>query len=130
MKKGKAELVGFRLKRVEEASQMTQLSIENKFWNSAATHLYYTCFYLIQALLADKGLEVKTHKGLKAIFAQEFITTGILDVRWGKLVSKLFNLRQMGDYGDITPLSEQDVLPFIQEVNTFKTTVNSLLQKN
>ena len=74
---------------------MIEISVNQEYWNSAATHLYYTCFYLIRALLVEREIEVKTHRGLKLIFAQEFITTEILDKKWGRLVSKLFALRQM-----------------------------------
>lgn len=95
MKKNKAELVEFRLRRAREAFQMMQLSVENKFWNSAAANLYYTCFYLLQALFAEKEIDVKTHRGLHLIFAKKFVATNEIDVKWGKLISKLFALRQI-----------------------------------
>ncbi len=74
MKKEKAELIELRLNRAEESFEMIKLCVEEKFWNSAATHLYYTCFYLIQALFAEKELEVKTHRGLKLISLSILLT--------------------------------------------------------
>jgi hypothetical protein len=36
----------------------------------------------------------------------------------------------MGDYGDVTPISETDILPFVDEVQEFKKVVCQLLQQN
>jgi len=130
MKKEKAELIELRLNRAEESFEMIKLCVEEKFWNSAATHLYYTCFYLIQALFAEKELGVKTHRGLKLIFAQHFINTQQIDPHWGKLLSKLFALRQMSDYGDISTLMVSDILPLFEEVTEFKNIVYQWLQTN
>jgi hypothetical protein len=36
----------------------------------------------------------------------------------------------MGDYGDVTPISETDILPFVGEVQKFKKVVYQLLHQN
>jgi uncharacterized protein (UPF0332 family) len=59
VKRGKPELLAWRLRRAEESFQMIEISVNQEYWNSAATHLYYTCFYLIRALFVERELEVK-----------------------------------------------------------------------
>ena len=100
MKKTKQEVIDALLKRAGEASLMANIAIDNKLWNSAASELYYTCFYYILALFSKNGIESKTHTGVRVLFAKHFIKTGIIEVRWSKLFHNLFELRQEGDYGD------------------------------
>jgi hypothetical protein len=60
MKKGKPELLAWRLRRAEESFQMIEISVNQEYWD------------------VERELDVNTHRGLKLIFAQEF-TTEMLD---------------------------------------------------
>jgi uncharacterized protein (UPF0332 family) len=73
MKADKQELIRAQLSRAEEAYTMATLAIEAKFWNSAASELYYTCFYLIRALFSLHDIQAQTHSGVKSLFALKFI---------------------------------------------------------
>lgn len=57
------EIIAFRLSRADEAMDLAEISIAKQYWNSAASRLYYTCFYLIKALFAKYNIETHTHKG-------------------------------------------------------------------
>jgi len=46
----------------------------------------------------ERKLTFKKHAGVRATFHREFIKTGLLDVKWGKLYDQLFEDRQEGDY--------------------------------
>ena len=43
-------------------------------------------------------MHFRKHSGVRAAFHREFIKTGLLDVKWGKLYDQLFEDRQEGDY--------------------------------
>lgn len=101
MKGNVNEIIAYRLTRANEAFDLAKVAIEKKYWNSAASRLYYTCFYLITALFAKYNITTHTHKGVKAVFGLQFIKEGKIEAKWGKLFIVLFNTRQMGDYGDL-----------------------------
>lgn len=130
MKHARVELLTLTKQRAEEAYQMASIAVEKKFWNSAASDLYYTCFYLVQALFIKNEIDVSTHKGVKALFAQEFIKSGKLEEKWGKLISKLFDYRQQGDYSNFTLLTEDKISPLVGEVAAFREIVFPLLESN
>ncbi|MDQ3843397.1 MAG: HEPN domain-containing protein [Bacteroidota bacterium] len=106
---------------------MAQLAIKNNYWNSAASEFYYACFYLIQVLVAEYEIIANTHAGVKTLFGFHFIKEDKLEDRWGKLLTGLFNYRQAADYGDFITLSEQDILPLMNEVQEFDKIIRNLL---
>ena len=107
-------LIEFRLGRAEEAFDLAKISVQKKYWNSAASELYYTCFYLILALFAKHNIQSTTHSGAKILFALHFIKENKMDVRWGRLLQTLFDKRQEGDYGDFMLLQENEIMPWLQ----------------
>ena len=44
-------LVANKVRRSRETWMETQGIIENKFWHAAANRMYYTCYYMVTALL-------------------------------------------------------------------------------
>ncbi len=57
-------------------------------------------FYAVNALLITKGLFSSKHSGVRGLFNQEFIKTGLIDKDFGKFYSNMFDNRQEGDYKD------------------------------
>lgn len=46
----------------------------------------------------------------------DFITTGRLDRKYGRLISRLYELRQSGDYDDKFDATEEEILPYFEQV--------------
>jgi uncharacterized protein len=122
----KDDYIRYRFKRAEEALSDALLLIENKKWNTAINRLYYSCFYAVIALLLKNDIETRTHNGARNRFSEVYIKTGLIDIKFGKLYSKLSDYRQKGDYGDLFDFDEMMVLPLIDEVKQFI----SEIQKN
>jgi len=73
--------------------------------------------------MLSRGIKSTTHDGCRTQFGLNFIKTGIIDRRFGKHFTKLFDLRQKGDYGDLFDYDKETVEPlvfltqeFIQEI--------------
>lgn len=58
---------------------------------------------------------------------QSYVLPGILPVSDAKLLSKLFSMRQSGDYDDLFDWEEEDVLPLIPQVEDFIVRVKKLI---
>src|SRR4051794_17986041 len=121
------DIVSYRLARADEAFDLAKIAFERKYWNSAASRLYYTTFYLITALFAKHHITTHTHSGVKTVFGLQFIREGRVDVKWGRLLATLFDKRQMGDYGDFADITEEEILPLLKEVEEFKEMIIKLL---
>lgn len=126
MNGSRQDMVYAHLQRAEEAHTMAGFALEAGFWNSAATELYYTCFYLIQSLFIVYEIQAHTHTGVKSLFSERFIKVHIIDERWGKLLAKLFKYRQDSNYGDYK-VKQEAIFPLATEVKDFKRTVLDLI---
>ncbi len=76
------------------------------YWNAVANRLYYACYYITSSLLVKNNYAAQTHRGVIRLLGMHFIKTGIVPDSAGKLYTKLFELRQTGDYDDMSNLSE------------------------
>ncbi len=81
------------------------------------------------ALLLNNDIDTRTHNGARTKFSNEFIKTGILDKKYGRLFTKLFDYRQKGDYGDLFDFDEKIVLPLVNQVKDFLTGIKNLIYK-
>jgi uncharacterized protein (UPF0332 family) len=96
----KDDYLKYRFKRAEESLDEALILAERMKWNAVVNRLYYSCFYAVISLLIKNDMEAKTHDGVRSLFGLHFINTGIIDKKYGKFYSILFDYRQKGDYGD------------------------------
>ena len=127
--KNKSEYINYRFRRAQETFEDALIMIDNKKWNTAINRLYYSCFYAVIALLLKNNIETQSHNGARTKFSDEFIKTGIIDVKLGKLFSLLSDYRQKGDYGDLYDFDEKIVLPLIDQVKEFISAIKIHLNK-
>jgi uncharacterized protein len=97
------------------------------YWNAVANRLYYACYYITSSLLVKNNYAAQTHRGVIRLLGMHFIKTGIVPDSAGKLYTKLFELRQTGDYDDMSDLTEDDVKPLIVEVQNYLNVISALL---
>jgi len=60
--------------------------------------LYYAAFYAVSALLIMKGKSYKKHSAVRAALHHDFVKTGLIPVKYGKLYDALLRDREEADY--------------------------------
>jgi uncharacterized protein len=113
------EYINYRFQRAVESYEEALILADNKRWNAVVNRLYYSCFYAVVALLLKNNIETQTHDGARTQFGLNFVKPGIIETKYGKLFSKLFDYRQKGDYGDLFDYDEALVSPLIIQVKEF-----------
>lgn len=113
------DYIQYRFQRAEESLDDALILAEKGKWNTVVNRLYYSCFYAVIALLLKNNIETQTHDGARTQFGLHFIKPGILDKKYGKLYTKLFDYRQKGDYGDLYDYDAETVQPLIEPVKEF-----------
>lgn len=106
----------YRLESAHKTLDAAILLADHKQWNSAVNRLYYTLFYAVGALLLNKGIQAKTHTATINQFSQNFIKNGLIEKKYGALLSVLFDSRLKGDYGDSIDFDERRVMSFFEPV--------------
>ena len=108
------DLIKYRRERAVETLEDARMMFERKRLFSAVNRIYYALFYEIIALLHTKNLSSPKHTGIRALFNQHFVKTGIVDVEIGKFYSKMFDLRQESDYDDLVYFEEEKVKDWLE----------------
>lgn len=124
----KEDYIAYRLLKSTEIFDDATLLANNQRWNSCVNRLYYSSFYLVSALLYQNDIKSETHNGVKTQFNLNFIKSGLVDVRFGKLYSNLFDWRQESDYADFLDFDEETVNPLISQVEELNILLTRLLK--
>ncbi len=127
MSKSIEDLVKYRIARSKETLEEAILLANGGYWNAVANRLYYSCYYMIAALLLKNGHPANSHNGVKTIFYKEFVKTEMVSLETGKLYSRLFNLRQQGDYFDFQKFTQEEIYPFIADVRSLIGEIEKLI---
>lgn len=122
------DYIDYRFRRAEESFEDALIMVESERWNTAMNRLYYACFYAVIALLLQKNVTKKSHDGARRQFGLLVVKEGLVEKRLGKLYTKLFDSRQMGDYGDLFDFDEETIIPLVSQVREFLDRIKTLLQ--
>jgi uncharacterized protein (UPF0332 family) len=122
-------IVFYRIQKANETLKEAEGIAQLGFWNAVANRLYYACYYVTTALLIYNGHTAQTHSGVIRLFGLNFVVTGKVSREQSKFYSKLFELRQTGDYDDLYYLTEEEVQPLIKAAFTYIKEIEMLLKK-
>ena len=129
MKEEIRALINYRLERAHESLEEAKILLEKGHANTFVNRLYYACFYAVSALLLTRGLSSAKHSGIRSLFHQNFIKSGIVDAELGQLYDRLFDNRQKGDYADLIRFDPDSVRNWYDEAQKFVETLEIIVKK-
>jgi uncharacterized protein (UPF0332 family) len=129
MKEETRILITYRLERARESLEEAGILLEHEYGNTFVNRLYYACFYAVSALLLTKGLSSAKHSGIRSLFHQNFVKSGLVDPELGQLYDRLFDNRQKGDYADLVRFDPNEVRDWYDEAFEFVETVQNIVKK-
>ena len=121
------ELISYRLNRAKETFEEAELMAKMKHWNTCVNRLYYACFYAVNALLLSRNFSSSKHIGVRGLFNQHFVKTGIIPKNLGKLYNVLFEYRKQSDYEDLFYIDVELVKPWIDLSKYFIDFIESII---
>ena len=122
-------LVLYRLERAHESIDEASILFERGHANTFVNRLYYACFYAASALLLTRGLSSTKHSGVRSLFHQNFVRSGIVPMELGQLFSRLFDSRQKGDYADLVRFDIDEVGSWFDEAQHFVSVVEKFIKR-
>jgi len=127
MSEEEKEFVRYRIRRAKETYLEVELLVDNQLWFAAINRLYYACFYAVNGLLYEHGIETKTHSGVINQFGLHFIKTGVIQKDLGDFYSDIFYKRHKSDYDDLVIMNGDIVLPLLEPARTLIDTIEKML---
>jgi uncharacterized protein (UPF0332 family) len=124
----KNALIEHRITRATDTIEEVSFLIKNKKFLLAVNRIYYGMFYILSAFSLRYDFSTSKHQQLIGWFNKEFISTGEIDRKYGRILHNAYNNRSTGDYDDFAEFDEEDVKKSFDEMKDFIRTIRALLQ--
>jgi uncharacterized protein (UPF0332 family) len=122
------ELVIYRIEKSYKVLDEARDNAKLGHWNLTANRLYYSVFHMCQALLLSNGDTPRRHAGMIHKIGQDYVLEGKLDKSYGRLISRLYELRQSGDYDDKFDATEDEIMPYFEQVELLLDKIKDLIK--
>ncbi len=127
MQDSNTELVKYRIKQAKETISEIEILIEKGLLTIAINRIYYGMFYMLLALALKKGFKTSKHNQLIGWFNKEFVKTGIISQKFGKIINKAFEDRTDGDYGIFIHFEKEEVLVKFEDMKEFIAELETII---
>ena len=97
------------------------------YYDDVVSKAYYVMFYAAKAGLAAHGIDARRHSGAIALFGQEFVKSGRLDVYYLRLLTQAMQAREASDYAPTLRASADDARSALAHAESFLSKVGELL---
>ena len=121
------DLVLYRLKRAKDTLHEVDDLIRLGYYQTTVNRLYYACFYAISALFVQNNIKTRTHSGVRQMFGQYFIQTGVISKELGKYYSTLYEKRITGDYDDFIDIDRETVEGLLEPATQMINAIEKIL---
>lgn len=123
----KEEFVKYWIEKSIESLSAAEDELKAGRLSFSVNRIYYACFYIVSALLFQKGLKFKKHSGVKASLHKNLVKQRLISEEEGRFYDKLFEARQRGDYIEFVHFEKQQVEGWLQKGREFVKKVKSLI---
>ncbi|MBC8520730.1 MAG: HEPN domain-containing protein [Methanomicrobia archaeon] len=110
--------VDFCLDEAERRIDAAKILLNEGYYKDAVSRAYYSMYYASKALLSMKGIQTKTHRGLTSKI-RELAIEGVIEVEYGKNLTKAEDKREIADYGMYKKFSMEEVRALIEDAERF-----------
>jgi uncharacterized protein (UPF0332 family) len=125
--KDKHIMIQYRLDQAKESINEVNRLIEADLLKVAVTRIYYGIFYCLSAIALKYGFKSSKHLQLIGWFNQKFVKTGLVDIKYGRILRDAFKNRSDGDYVPYTTFDINDVKKMEEEMKDFINTLTSFI---
>lgn len=119
-----ADLLRHRLEQAQTAlDDAAYLLAGNRSPQSIVNRAYYAMFYAVLALLQKAGKVPSKHTGVISLFDTEFVLKGVFPREMSRDFHKAFELRQVSDYKNVLPVTQEKAGDLLQNARRFVAAV-------
>lgn len=123
------DMIKGQMEKSEAKLKAAKSLLKDGFYDDAISRAYYSIFHAASATLLSEGINVETHSALKTIFGLRLIKPGKIDRKFGRILSRLKDERENGDYDIFTDFNLQDAQEAIEQAKEFLEEMKRFLSK-
>lgn len=121
--------VDFCLDEAERRIEASKILLNEGYYEDAVSRAYYSMYYASKALLSMKGIQTKTHRGLISKI-RELAIEGVIEVEYGKYLTKAEDKREIADYGMYKEFSMEEVRTLIEDAERFLVRIKRAIKRD
>ena len=118
------------LDKAERFVTSAEMLTEKGDFDSAASRLYYSMFFVAEALLAALDLTFSSHRAVISAYGQYFAKTKALDPRFHQALLNAFSQRQLGDYTADSVITREDIETLLIDAREFSKAAREKLESS
>lgn len=126
--KSRDELIKYRLQQANETIELVKFLIDSDKYEIAVNRIYYGMYYSLTALALKNEFNTSKHLQLIGWFNKEFISSGILEKKYGRILRLAFQYRTKGDYDAYVTFEKDEVINIYIEMIDFIKEISNLLK--
>ena len=116
------------LSHADESLHAARVLIDAKLFRESISKLYYAMFHALRALLFTKGLEPKSHGGVRYYFNTHFVKPELFPQEYGRFFNRLMKYRHEADYGLACEITKQDCNEWLKMVVEFMKVIRKSIK--
>jgi uncharacterized protein (UPF0332 family) len=105
----KSYIIQYRIQQAKDTIAEIEILIQNRLFKTTVNRIYYGMFYMLLALALKYNFKTSKHQQLIGWFNRNFIKTGEIELKYGKIINDAFENRSDSDYGLNIEFSAEDI---------------------
>ena len=126
--KDRDSLVEYRLNQALETIELAKFLVVSDKLIIAVNRIYYGMYYALTALALKNKFETSKHGQLIGWFNKEYISSKMVDTKYGKILRNAYQNRTKGDYDAFVNFSKVEVESMLYEMTDFIEEIKRLIE--
>lgn len=119
----------FLLNKSQTFLRSAAVLLELEDYDSCASRAYFSMFYAAQAALLAENKKLPEQMGIRSAFIQQFVDSGRLPERAGRVLDRSYDLMEVADYSNTYSVEQEQAERVLQEAEAFVNTVADRLEQ-
>ncbi|MBI2815076.1 MAG: HEPN domain-containing protein [Opitutae bacterium] len=96
-----------------------RLLLAHRHYRATVSRAYYAAFHAARALLMERGIQAKTHDGLRRMLALHLVKPGHFAPGTADILARLATKREDSDYAADVPISADEAEEAVVQAEVF-----------
>lgn len=123
------ELAKYRLQKAKDDFEASKILLENGLFSQSLNRSYYSIFHAVRSILAFEQFDSKKHSGIIAYFNHNFVSKGIFDKTYSRILMGAELIRNKSDYNDFYIASKDDAEKQLKNAEIFIEAMNIYIEE-
>jgi uncharacterized protein (UPF0332 family) len=116
------------LAKAEDKLKVARVLLHEGAWDDCASRAYYAAFHAVSALHLSQGNAFSSHSQVIGRFNKDFVRAGLFPGRFTRIITRLFEDRQSGDYDVIGCITEAEARQDLEDASELVGAVRLYLE--